>query len=88
MLISLLTLIDSEADQLRFCDIYDNYRKQMLLAAKRVLHNEDDATVKEALQEALKNDGGRRKPYGEPACMGVFVNDDPTAPEQELEVTL
>lgn len=43
MFLSLLTLVDSEADQLRFCDIYDNYRKQMLLAAKRVLHNEDDA---------------------------------------------
>ena len=36
-------LIDSEADQLRFSDIYSNYQKQMLLVAKRILHSDEDA---------------------------------------------
>ena len=35
-------LIDSEADQLRFSDIYSNYQKQMLLVAKRILQSDED----------------------------------------------
>lgn len=43
MLMLYFALIDSEADQLRFSDIYSNYQKQMLLVAKRILHSDEDA---------------------------------------------
>ena len=44
-------LIDSEADQLRFSDIYSNYQKQMLLVAKRILHSDEDA--EDAVQDTF-----------------------------------
>ena len=34
MLMLYFALVDSEADQLRFSDIYSNYQKQMLLVEK------------------------------------------------------
>ena len=43
MLMLYFALINSEADQLRFSDIYSNYQKQMLLVAKRILHSDEDA---------------------------------------------
>lgn len=43
MLILYAVMIDSEADLLRFTDLYHAYRKQMLLAARQVLRNPEDA---------------------------------------------
>lgn len=44
-------MINDEVDQLRFVDIYNDYRKQMLLVAKRVLNNDEDA--EDAVQAAF-----------------------------------
>ena len=51
MLMLYFALIDSEADQLRFSDIYSNYQKQMLLVAKRILHSDEDA--EDAVQDTF-----------------------------------
>lgn len=51
MLLFYTALIDNEADQLRFADIYNTYCKQMLLVANKILHNSWDA--EDAVQMAL-----------------------------------
>ncbi len=51
MLQTLLTLIEEQADRIRFEDIYNGYYKQMLIVAGRVLDNTEDA--EDAVQDAL-----------------------------------
>lgn len=51
MLMLYMAMIDDEEDQLRFADIYNNYRKQMLLVAQRILHDPNEA--EDAVQVAL-----------------------------------
>lgn len=51
MFIMYAAMIDDEADQLRFSDIYYGYRKQMLLAAMGILGNQEDA--EDAVQVAF-----------------------------------
>lgn len=51
MLLLYTTMIDSESEQLRFTEIYNNYCKQMMLVAMRVLHNHEDS--EEAVQRAF-----------------------------------
>lgn len=51
MLMLCAAMIDEKPDQLRFERIYYSYRKQMLLVALRVLHNQDEA--EDAVQNAL-----------------------------------
>lgn len=43
MLMFYLSLIDDRNDQIKFEEIYNSYRKQMLLVANSILHNESDA---------------------------------------------
>ena len=43
MLMFYLSLIDDQDDQIKFEEIYNLYRKQMLLVANSILHNESDA---------------------------------------------
>ena len=54
MLMLYFALIDSEADQLRFSDIYSNYQKQMLLVAKRILQTVKNAISVKVCREPLK----------------------------------
>ena len=51
MLMFYMALIDDKEDQCRFERIYYSYRKQMVLVADRVLHNQSDA--EDAVQDAL-----------------------------------
>lgn len=51
MLILYTAMIDDEVDQIRFADIYHAYRKQMLVAANRILCNAEDA--EDAVQVAF-----------------------------------
>lgn len=51
MLQTLLTLIEEQADRIRFEDIYNGYYKQMLIVAGSVLDNQADA--EDAVQDAL-----------------------------------
>lgn len=51
MLQTLLTLIEEQADRIRFEDIYRGYYKQMLTVANSILENPED--VEDAVQEAL-----------------------------------
>ena len=51
MLQTLLTLIEEQADRIRFEDIYNGYYKQMLMVAGSVLDNQADA--EDAVQDAL-----------------------------------
>lgn len=44
-------MMDDEIEQLRFEDIYHGYRKQMLLVARRILNNNEDA--EDAVQTAF-----------------------------------
>ena len=60
--------VDSEADQLRFSDIYSNYQKQMLLVAKRILHSDEDA--EDAVQIAFLGIAQRIKSL--PVMIGVY----------------
>lgn len=43
MLTLYLSLIESEADRIKFEEVYYTYRKQMVLLALSLLHSEDDA---------------------------------------------
>lgn len=51
MLMMYMAMIDDEADQHRFLDIYNQYRKQMLYVAYHVLHDQNEA--EDAVQVAL-----------------------------------
>lgn len=51
MLMMYMAMIDDDADQLRFADIYNQYRKQMLYVAYHVLHDQIEA--EDAVQVAL-----------------------------------
>lgn len=51
MLFLYMTMIEEQADQIRFEQIYHGYRKQMLAVANRVLRNPEDA--EDAVQNAL-----------------------------------
>ncbi len=51
VLVFALSLIETEADQSRFTNIYNTYCKQMLFTAQRVLH--DPYLAEDAVQEAL-----------------------------------
>ena len=51
MLFLYMAMIEEQADQIRFEQIYHGYRKQMLVVANRVLHNTEDA--EDAVQNAL-----------------------------------
>ena len=51
MLFVYYSLIEDQADQLRFEDIYHGYHKQMLFVANRILGNMNDA--EDAVQDAL-----------------------------------
>ena len=53
MLLLFTSLIDDETDKQRFEDIYYCYHKQMLVIAKGILHNQQDA--EDAVQNALLN---------------------------------
>ena len=51
MLFLYMAMIEEQADQIRFEQIYHGYRKQMLVVANRVLRNPEDA--EDAVQNAL-----------------------------------
>ena len=51
MLFLYMSMIEEQADQIRFEQIYHGYRKQMLVVANRVLRNPEDA--EDAVQNAL-----------------------------------
>lgn len=53
MIMLYFALIDDESDKLLFEDIFNNYQKQMLVIAKGILHNHEDA--EDAVQNALLN---------------------------------
>lgn len=57
MFIMYMALIDNEADQLRFIEIYNSYRKQMFTVAHRILHDHFEAedAVQTALLQIAKN---------------------------------
>ena len=66
-------MIDDERDQLRFEDIYYNYRKQMLLVAQRILH--DPMEAEDAVQTALLGIARqiKRIPAGNPQIVHAYV---------------
>lgn len=68
-----MAMIDDEVDQLRFADIYNGYRKQMLLVAKRVLNNNEDA--EDAVQVAFLGIAQRIKfvPSDNPKKLRAYV---------------
>jgi RNA polymerase sigma-70 factor (ECF subfamily) len=51
MVVFYLALIDNEQDQLKFENLYNQYRKQMLSLAQSILHNTFDA--EDAVREAF-----------------------------------
>jgi len=51
MVVFYLALIDNEQDQLKFENLYNQYRKQMLSLAQSILHNTFDA--EDAVHEAF-----------------------------------
>ncbi len=73
MLFMYAAMIDSETDQLRFADIYNGYGKQMLLVAKRILNNHEDA--EEAVQSAFLGIAQRIKsvPSDDPKKLRAYV---------------
>ena len=73
MLFMYAAMIDDEVDQLRFADIYHGYRKQMLLVAKRVLNNDEDA--EDAVQIAFLGIAQRIKsvPSDDPKKLRAYV---------------
>ncbi len=66
-------MIDDETEQLRFADIYHGYRKQMLLVARRVLNNDEDA--EDAVQAAFWGIAQRMKavPSDNPQKLRAYV---------------
>lgn len=66
-------LIDDETDKQRFEDIYYSYHKQMLVIAKGVLHNQQDA--EDAVQNALLNIARHmdRVPKGNPKILSAYI---------------
>lgn len=73
MLLFYAAMIDDSSDQLRFADIYNGYRKQMLLVAERVLNNHEDA--EDAVQAAFLGIARRMKavPSDNPKKLRAYV---------------
>ena len=73
MLAFYMAMIDDEADQLRFEEIYYAYRKQMLYVAQQVLHDPDEA--EDAVQVALLGIARNIKtvPAGNPKVVKAYV---------------
>lgn len=73
ILLMYTALIDDEKDQLCFTNIYNSYRKQMLLAAQRVLNSPEEA--EDAVQVALLGIAQRIKsiPTGNPLKLRAYV---------------
>lgn len=97
MLILYTAMIDDEADQLRFADIYYGYRKQMLLTARRILGNDEDA--EDAVQTALlgiarrikavpSDDSGKLRAYVLTAAKNAALSMLPQKTRRETDVEL
>lgn len=73
MLLMFAAMIDDEAERLHFENIYNNYRKQMLLVAERILHQPEDA--EDAVQTALLGIARTIKsvPNGNPQVLRAYV---------------
>lgn len=73
MLMFYMAMIDDASDQLRFADIYNQYRKQMLYVAYHVLHDQGDA--EDAVQVALLGIAQRIKsvPSGNEKIVKAYV---------------
>lgn len=73
MLFFYAAMIDDASDQLRFTDIYNGYRKQMLLVARRVLNNHEDA--EDAVQAAFLGIAQRIRsvPSDDPKKLRAYV---------------
>ena len=80
MLMLYFALIDSEADQLRFSDIYSNYQKQMLLVAKRILHSDEDVLT------AAKNAALSLLPQKKRQDNMLDIDELPIASDEDLFV--
>ena len=90
MLMLYFALIDSEADQLRFSDIYSNYQKQMLLVAKRILHSdedaEDDRRLRAYVLTAAKNAALSLLPQKKRQDNMLDIDELPIASDEDLFV--
>lgn len=73
MLFMYAAMIDDKTEQLCFEHIYNNYRKQMLLVAERILHQPEDA--EDAVQIALLRIAQRIKsiPTGNSQVLRAYV---------------